>query len=62
VDFLKSLKRFWGAVCAELGKCWAEKMVKPFFWVESTFDFASDSDKDCCHFKPINKGTVPVTN
>ena len=60
MDFLKSLKRFWGAVCAELGKCWAEKMVKPFFWVESTFDFASDAEKKCCHFTPINTGTVPI--
>lgn len=59
-DFLKSLKRFWGAVCAEIRKGWAEKMVKPLFWVESTFDFASDSDKDCCQFRPINTGTVPA--
>ena len=36
VDFLKSLKRFWGGVCAEIRKGWAEKMVKPLFWVEST--------------------------
>ncbi|MFM7973987.1 MAG: hypothetical protein ACKO8U_02875, partial [Pirellula sp.] len=43
--FLKSLKGFWGAVCAEIGKYWAEETVKPLFWVESTFDFASDAEK-----------------
>jgi hypothetical protein len=59
-DFLKSLKRFWGGVCAETGKCWAEETVKPLFWVESMFDFAFDAEKKCCHFTPINTGTVPI--
>jgi hypothetical protein len=66
--FLKSLKGFWGAVCAEIGKYWAEETVKPLFWVESTFDFASDAEKNAVISHPstrgqspfINTGTVPV--
>jgi hypothetical protein len=67
--FLKSLKGFWGAVCAEIGKYWAEETVKPLFWVESTFDFASDAEKNAVIShpstrgqSPLNPGTVPCVS
>lgn len=61
-DFLKSLKGFWGAVCAEIGKYWAEETVKPLIWVESMFDFASDAEKNAVISHPSTRGLSPSPN